>query len=672
MVHGRISGNLMSLGAIDFGIIVDGAVVMIENLMRRFAERQRDLGRTLTLAERSSLAIESSREVARPTAFGVGIIMIVYLPILTLTGIEGKMFRPMAQVVLLALGGALLFAFTIVPALVALLVRGRVAETESWFMRGAKRAYAPILDWAMRRRRAVLVGAIGVLAVSLLGAAQLGSEFVPKLGEGALAVQPARLPSISLTTSVAMQGQVERVLRERFPDEITAIFARTGTAEVATDPMGPNLSDTYIMLTPRRKWTKARTQEQLAEAMEEVLAELPGQNYEFSQPIELRFNELISGVRGDLAVKVFGDDIDTMRGWAERVARILASVPGSADVKVEQVTGLPVLTIAVDRDAIARYGLNVSDVQDVVETALGGKTAGEVIEGDRRFDLVVRLPDDLRQRLDMLRVLPVPLPEDEASADAMPAAATARQARFLPLGAVAEIRVEEGPNQISREDGKRRVVVQANVRGRDLGSFVADVQGRLDRELGRLPEGYWLGWGGQFENLMAARRRLQVVVPLALLLIFLLLYATFGSMRRAALVFTGVPLALTGGIAALLLRGMPFSISAAVGLIALSGVAALNGLVMLTFIRRLEEEGLPAAEAVRRGSLTRLRPVLMTALVASLGFVPMALAHGTGAEVQKPLATVVIGGIVSSTLLTLVVLPGLYLIFHSRADSKRV
>jgi cobalt-zinc-cadmium resistance protein CzcA len=672
MVQNRISGNLMSLGAIDFGIIVDGAVVMIENLMRRFAEHQRSLGRTLTLTERGRLAIDSSREVARPTIFGVGIIMIVYLPILTLTGIEGKMFRPMAEVVLLALGGALLFAFTVVPALAALLVRGRIAEGESWFMRAAKRAYEPTLEWAIRRRRQVMAGAGAVLGLSLLGATQLGSEFVPKLGEGALAVQPARLPSISLTTSVAMQGQVERTLLEHFPNEIEAIFARTGTAEVATDPMGPNVSDTYIMLTPRRQWKKAHNQEELAAAMGEVLEELPGQNYEFSQPIELRFNELISGVRSDLAVKVFGDDLDVMRNYATRIARILSSVPGAADVKVEQVTGLPVLTIAVDRDAIARYGLNVSDVQDVVETALGGKTAGEVIEGDRRFELVVRLPEDLRQNPDMLGVLPVPLPEARESHDTVRLASTAvSQTRFLPLGAVAQVRLEEGPNQISREDGKRRVVVQANVRGRDLGSFVAEAEQRIEREVGRLPEGYWLGWGGQFENLMAARQRLQVVVPLALLLIFLLLFASFGSIRRAALVFTGVPLALTGGIAALLLRGMPFSISAGVGFIALSGVAVLNGLVMLTFIRRLEDEGVPVLEAVRRGSLTRLRPVLMTALVASLGFVPMALAHGMGAEVQKPLATVVIGGILSSTLLTLVVLPSLYLVFHKEAVVMR-
>lgn len=671
MVQNRISGNLMSLGAIDFGIIVDGAVVMIENLMRRFAERQHALGRTLAAGERMELAIASSREVGRPTVFGVGIIMIVYLPILTLTGIEGKMFRPMAEVVLLALAGALLFAFTVVPALAALLIRGRVSESESWFMRGAKRVYEPTLDWAIRRRRSVVAGAVAVLALTLLAATQLGSEFVPKLGEGALAVQPARVPSISLTTSVAMQCQVERVLKEGFPDEVDAIFSRTGTAEVATDPMGPNVSDTYVMLTPRKRWTKARTQEELAEAMEEVLQELPGQNYEFSQPIELRFNELISGVRSDLAVKVFGEDLETMRGYAGRIASLMAKVKGAADIKVEQVTGLPVLTIAVDRDAIARYGLNVSDVQDVVETALGGKTAGEVIEGDRRFELVVRLPDDIRKNLDMLQVLPVPLPEKRERSEVVQAASTA-QSRFLPLGAVTEIRLEEGPNQISREDGKRRVVVQANVRGRDLGSFVEEVQSRFNRELGRLPEGYWLGWGGQFENLIAARRRLQVVVPLALLLIFLLLFATFGSIRRAALVFTGVPLALTGGIAALLVRGMPFSISAGVGFIALSGVAVLNGLVMLTFVRRLEEEGLPALEAVRRGSLTRLRPVLMTALVASLGFVPMALAHGTGAEVQKPLATVVIGGIVSSTLLTLVVLPGLYLLFHGAGRRAEV
>ncbi len=668
MVERKISGNLMSLGAIDFGIIVDGAVVMVENIIRRFAEKQRSLGRLLTREERLVEAYESAREVSRPTFFGVGIIMIVYLPILTLSGIEGKMFGPMASVVLFALAGALLLAFTFIPAAVAIFLSGRVAEKENLVMRGSKRLYRPTLSFALRHRWPMAIAAIVLVGLCGLIASRMGSEFVPKLGEGAIAIQPARIPSVSLTTSVAMQCQIEDLLKREFPDEVLDIFARTGTAEIATDPMGPNVSDTYIMLKPQKNWTKARTQEELAEAMEEALARLPGQNYEFSQPIELRFNELISGVRSDLAVKVFGDDLEVMTKHANRIAGILGGVRGASDIKVEQTSGLPVLTIDIDRRAIARFGLNVSDVQEVIETAIGGSTVGEVFEGDQRFDLVVRLPDEIRRELHALENLPIPLPREERpvfrpasvmlSDDEMHPA-------YVPLGALARIRIEEGPNQISREDGKRRVVVQANVRGRDLGSFVAEgqrlVQGDVD-----LPAGYWLRWGGQYENLIAAGNRLRIVVPLALFLIFTLLFMTFGSMRSALLVFTGVPLALTGGVLSLWIRGIPFSISAGVGFIALSGVAVLNGLVMVTFINSLRAEGVPLVEAIRTGSLTRLRPVLMTALVASLGFVPMALAHGTGAEVQRPLATVVIGGIVSSTLLTLVVLPALYSLFHAR------
>ncbi|MEO5617605.1 MAG: CusA/CzcA family heavy metal efflux RND transporter [Candidatus Eisenbacteria bacterium] len=662
MVQRGISGNLMSLGAIDFGIIVDGAVVMVENIIRRFAHRQRDLGRLLTREERLDEAFQSSREVARPTLFGVAIIMIVYLPILTLSGIEGKMFKPMAMVVLLALGGALLLTFTFVPAAVAIFLSGRVAEEENFVMRAVRRGYQATLGWVMRRRTLVLGSAALLVVVCGLLASRLGSEFVPKLGEGALAIQPARIPSISLKTSMAMQGKVENLIRREFPDEVEDIFARTGTAEIATDPMGPNVSDTYVMLRPRDKWKKAHSQEELAEAMEEKLKLLAGQNFEISQPIELRFNELIAGVRSDLAVKIFGDDLETMTRAAAPISRILSSIRGAADVKIEQTAGLPVLTIDVDREAIARYGLNVAEVQEVVSIALGGSTAGEVFEGDRRFDLVVRLPDHIRRDLHELENLPVPLhSEDRRGSTAALASTSHAEAHpaYVPLGSVARISLAEGPNQISREDGKRRVVVQANVRGRDLGSFVAEAQRRVRDEV-KLEPGYWIRWGGQFENLAAARNRLVIVVPLALLLIFLLLFMTFGSVPQALLVFTGVPLALTGGVVALLVRGLPFSISAGVGFIALSGVAVLNGLVMVSFINALRDRGVPIDEAVREGSLTRLRPVLMTALVASLGFVPMALAHGTGAEVQRPLATVVIGGIISSTLLTLVVLPALY------------
>ncbi len=666
MVQRGISGNLMSLGAIDFGIIVDGAVVLVENIVRRFAHRQRELGRLMSYDERLEEAFHSAREVAKPVLFGVGIIMIVYLPILTLSGIEGKMFKPMAAVVLLALAGALVLTFTFVPAAVATFLTGRVAEEENPLLRAIRRVYGPTLVWSLRYRRALALGA-GLIVVGCgLLAGTMGSEFVPKLGEGALAIQPARIPSISLRTSIAMQGKVEDLLRREFPDEVADVFARTGTAEIATDPMGPNVSDTYVMLTPKATWRRAKTQEQLAELMEERLQLLRGQNFEISQPIELRFNELIAGVRSDVAVKVFGDDLDVLTANANRIAGIVSSVPGAADIKVEQTSGLPVLTVDVDRQAIARYGLNVADVQEVVSTAMGGGKAGQVFEGDQRFDLIVRLPDDMRRDLHALENLPIPLPTAEAPSSTVSLISRSHAAAhpgYVPLGAVAKITLEEGPNQISREDGKRRVVVQANVRGRDLGSFVAEAQRRVSAEV-TLPPRYWLRWGGQFENLAAARNRLMIVVPLALFLIFILLFMTFGSVPQALLVFTGVPLALTGGVIALWMRGLPLSISAGVGFIALSGVAVLNGLVMVSFINDLRTRGVPLDSAIREGSLTRLRPVLMTALVASLGFVPMALAHGTGAEVQRPLATVVIGGIVSSTLLTLIVLPALYLLFH--------
>ncbi|NUP11853.1 MAG: CusA/CzcA family heavy metal efflux RND transporter [Polyangiaceae bacterium] len=661
MVEGRVSGNLMSLGAIDFGLIVDGSVIVVENCVRRFAEEQHRLGRLLNVEERVRLAYDASQEVRKATLFGEIIIAIVYLPILTLTGIEGKMFRPMALTVVMALAGATILSMTFIPALVAIALRGKIKEKENFLFHFARLGYERVLRFALVQRPLVVTVALGVLALAGALSLGLGSEFAPKLSEGALAVQPARIPSIGITASVEMQATIERVLKEKFPDEIDLIFARTGTAEVATDPMGPNVSDTYIMLTPRAKWTKASTQAELAEEMEKELRNLPGQNFEFSQPIELRFNELISGVRSDVAVKVFGDDLDAMKKKADEIARVLATVDGVADLKVEQTTGLPVLTMDVDRAAIGRYGLAVEDVQDIVSAAVGGAEAGQVYDGDRRFDLVVRMPEALRRDVRSLENLPIPLPEHNDKGADEP------RERFVPLGSLARIAIETGPNQVSRENGKRRVVVQANVRGRDLGGFVAEAQEKIDAEVNREP-GTWIAWGGQFENLIAARERLMLVVPAALFLILGLLYLTFGGLKNALLIFTGVPLALTGGIAALFLRGLPFSISAAVGFIALSGVAVLNGLVMVTFIENLRQEGVAIDEAVFRGSVARLRPVLMTALVAALGFVPMALATGTGSEVQRPLATVVIGGIISSTALTLVVLPVIYRMTHRERD----
>ncbi len=668
MVENKVSANLLSLGAIDFGIIVDGAVVFVENIVRRASEEQEHKKRRLTNDERLSIIGEAGKQVAKPTLFGILIIMIVYLPILTLTGIEGKMFRPMAGVVLLALAGALILTFTFIPAACALLLRGKFSEKESFLIRWTKAAYRPSLNTALRLRWLTVGFAVLLLLVSGLVASRLGSEFVPKLGEGALAVQPARIPSIGITTSVEMQKDLERSLRDEFPDEIASIFARTGTAEVATDPMGPNVSDTYLMLHPREEWTRASTQEELAEEIEEFLGSIPGQNYEISQPIELRFNELISGVRSDLAVKIFGDDLDLLLKSGNEIAAVMQTIPGASDVKVEQVSGLSVLTIDIDREKISRYGLNVSDVQEVVSIAFGGEEAGTLYDGDRRFPIVVRLPENLRGEVDFVRHLPIPLPVGEgvqlASADtSMPGMGA--DIRYIPLEAVARVDVAEGPNQISRENAKRRLVVQANIRGRDMGSFVAEAQERLDAEV-TLPDGYYITWGGQFENLARARQRLLIVVPLALSLIFIMLFTAFGNARHAILVYTGVPLALTGGIIALWLRGMPFSISAGVGFIALSGVAVLNGVVMITFINQLRDEGKTMRDAVVEGSLSRLRPVLMTALVASLGFVPMALNTGMGAEVQRPLATVVIGGLISSTVLTLFVLPTLYLWFGGR------
>ena len=650
MVERGVSGNLLSLGALDFGIIVDGAVIIVENCMRRLGERQHQLGRLLTRAERFETVFEASKEVRRATMFGEVIIMIVYLPILTLTGIEGKMFYPMAFTVLAALFGAMVLSVTFVPAAVALFVTGRVSEKESPIVRWAERAYLPALQTAMRNRAATVAMAGVLMVVTGAMAMRLGSEFLPSLDEGDLLVHALRIPGTSLTTAIEMQHTLERKFKT-YP-EVDYIFSKIGTAEIATDPMPPSVADTYVMLKPREAWPDPkRPKADFVEQLQKELQLVPGNNYEFIQPIQMRFNELIAGVRSDVAVKVFGDDVEVLAEVGDRIEAVLASVPGAADTKVEQTTGLPLLTIALKRDEMARLGLNVSDVQDVIEVAVGGKTVGQVFEGDRRFDIIVRLPEALRADMDQMKRIPVPLP----------------RCRSIPLGSIADFEVAPGPNQVSRENGKRRVVVTANVRGRDIGSFVAEAEQRI-REGVVVPPGYWTAWGGQFEQLISARDRLEVVVPVALLLIFGLLFVTFGHVRDALLVFTGVPLALTGGVFFLWARGIPFSISAAVGFIALSGVAVLNGLVMITFINKLREEGSPLEAAVMQGALARLRPVLMTALVASLGFLPMMLATGRGAEVQRPLATVVVGGILSSTALTLLVLPVLYRLFSRERE----
>ena len=656
MVQYKVSANLMSLGALDFGIIIDGAVVIVENCVRRLAHAQAHHGRPLTRVERFHEVFLASQESRRPLLYGQLIIMVVYLPIFALTGVEGKMFHPMAFTVVAALVGAMILSVTFIPAAVALFIGNRVSEKENFLLGHAKRLYAPMLDRVMSAKALVLT--IAAVAVILCGviATRMGSEFVPNLNEGDFAIQALRIPGTSLSQSVAMQQQIESTLKAKFP-EIERIFARTGTAEIASDPMPPNISDGYIMLKPMDEWPEPRkTRDELLVAIQAVLGEIPGNNYEFSQPIQLRFNELISGVRSDVAVKIFGDDMDVLNKSAEEVSAMLQKIQGSSEVKVEQTTGLPMLTVNIDRQKAARYGLNVADIQDTVATAIGGREAGTMFEGDRRFDILVRLPEALRNDLEGMKRLPIPLPR---SAEA--------RINFIPLGEVATFELAPGPNQVSRENGKRRIVVSTNVRGRDVGSFVAEAEQGLAQI--KIPTGYWTSWGGTFENLQSATKRLQIVVPVSLLLVFVLLFAMFGNAKDGLLVFTGIPFALTGGILALWLRDIPMSISAAVGFIALSGVAVLNGLVMISYIRSLREEGVGLDAAIREGALTRLRPVLMTALVASLGFIPMAIATGTGAEVQRPLATVVIGGILSSTLLTLLVLPILYRLAH-RPDEK--
>jgi cobalt-zinc-cadmium resistance protein CzcA len=651
MVENWVSGNLMSLGALDFGLIVDGAVIIIENCMRRFGMEQNRLGRLLTQDERFSLAAKATTEVIKPSIFGILIITIVYIPIFSLTGVEGKMFHPMAFTVVTALLSAMALSLTFVPAAVATFISGKVDEKENMVIRGAKRGYEPLLKWSIRHPATVIISTFVLVVVSLFGASRMGAEFIPSLDEGDIALHAMRIPGTSMTQSTEMQHALEKEVIKF--SEVQTVFSKIGTPEVATDPMPPNVADTFLILKPREEWPDPDLpKSELVTRMEEALEQIPGNKYEFTQPIQMRFNELISGVRSDLAVKLYGDDLEQLLKTAQEIEAVVKKVEGSADVSMEQASGLPTLSIIPDRERLDLYGLNISDVQDVVQVAIGGRLAGQIFEGDRRFDLVVRLPEYLRTDIKSLEMLPIPL--RRAKQDGVD-----KTPDYVPLKEVADLNFTYGHAQISRENGKRRIFVTANVRGRDLGNFVKDVQQAV-RENVDVPPGYWVDYGGTFEQLISARQRLMIVVPAALLLIFGLLFMAFNSARAALLVFSGVPLALTGGIAALILRDIPLSISAGVGFIALSGVAVLNGVVMLSFIRDLEAEGKTLDEAIIEGALTRLRPVLMTALVASLGFVPMAFNAGAGSEVQRPLATVVIGGIISSTILTLLVLPALY------------
>jgi len=672
MVETKVSANLMSLGAIDFGIIVDGAVIIVENCLRLLAEAQRNKGRLLTLEERLDTIRRGSAEVIKPSLFGTLIIAVVYLPVLTLTGVEGKMFTPMALTVLMALTAAAVLSITFVPAAVAIVVTGKVSETENIVMRAAKRIYLPLLARAIAFPKTVALMTAVIVVASGFAATRMGGEFIPSLDEGDVALAAIRIPGTSLTQSLDLQMALEKRVQQL--PEVKEVFARTGTAEVATDPMAPSMSDGYVMLMPRSAWPNPeKPKAELVEEIEKAANDIPGSNYEVSQPIQLRVNELISGVRSDVGVKIIGADLDVLQGAAEHVQSMIKGIRGATDVKTEQVAGLPILTVKLDRRALSRYGLSVADVQTIVEIAVGGKSVGKLFEGDRRFDIVVRLPERLRGNSEAIRAIPIPLPAEDPSTSTITRTAwsgsTGTQPRTVPLSAVAVVEAAPGPNQISRENGKRRIVVTANVRERDLGSFVAEAQQAVAQNI-KLPAGYWIGWGGQFEQLVSATKRLTIVVPVALALVLLLLFMSMGSLADALLVFSGVPLALTGGIAALLLRDLPLSISAGVGFIALSGVAVLNGLVIIAFIERLRREGRSVLEAVHEGAATRLRPVLMTALVASLGFGPMAIATGAGAEVQRPLATVVIGGIISSTILTLLVLPALYALFRKDAPPR--
>jgi cobalt-zinc-cadmium resistance protein CzcA len=653
MVQTGVTANLMSLGALDFGLIVDGAVIIVENCLRRLSQAAPE-GRQLPLAERLLLVTQATREVMRPAMFGVFIITAVYVPILALTGVEGKMFHPMAITVIIALLSAMVLSLTFVPAGVAFLFRNPRPEKHNIVMEKAHAWYQPALAFALRQRWAMVVGAAALTLGCGLLATRMGSEFIPNLDEGDIAMHALRIPGTSLGQAIRQQQQLEAKVKEL--PEVERVFAKIGTAEVATEAAPPSVADNFIILKPRDQWPDPdKPKTQFVAELEAKVTPVPGNRYEFLQPIQMRFNELIAGVRAELAVKVFGDDFDTLVGLGRDIGRAVASVDGAADVAVEQATGLPVMTVMPKREALTRLGLNVSEVQDLVATALGGSVAGQFYEGDRRADIVVRLPEGMRTNTELLTSLPVPL----------------ANGGYVPLGEIAELQLSTGLNQVNRENGKRRVVVTANVRGRDLGSFVQQVRRTISEQV-ELPAGYWLEYGGTFQQLESAAQRLAVVVPGTLLIIALLLFMALGSARDAAVIFSGIPLALTGGVLALFMRGIPLSISAAVGFIALSGVAVLNGLVMVSFIRELRQQGLTLDDAITQGALTRLRPVLMTALVAALGFVPMAVNTGIGSEVQRPLATVVIGGIVSSTLLTLLVLPALYRMSHARNRSVPV
>ena len=659
MVENQVSGNLLSLGAIDFGIIVDSAVIIVENCLRRLEEERKRTGQPLDRAARDTIVRQASREVVRPSIFGASIIMVVYLPILTLTGIEGKMFQPMAFTVLAALAGALLLSLTFIPAMIAQFVVAGAHENKTPVLDSVKGGYLNVLQWILLRRPFVFTLAGLLVGLCAWVGLHLGQEFVPTLDERDMAVHALRIPGTSLSQAVKMQHHLEKEF-SKLP-EISYVFSKIGTADIATDPMPPSVADTFVMLKPREEWPNPRlSREELVEKFEKEVRFIPGNKYEFTQPIQMRFNELIAGVRADVAVKIHGDDLDTLVQLGDRITEVLSGVPGAQDVRPEQVTGLPVLTLKLRRNDLARLGYNVSEVQEMIQIALAGVTAGRVYQGDRQFELVVRLPEELRSRIPYLKRLPLPRPEKLAAARVGQVAQMLNPhkeiATSIPLGAVADIEIVKGPNQISRENLKRRLVVSANVRGQDLGSFVEAAQKAIAEQV-TIPPGYWLSWGGQFEHLISAAQRLKIVVPIALALIFIFLFFAVRSVTQALIIFTGVPLALTGGVLFLWMRGIPFSISAAVGFIALSGVAVLNGLVLISFINKLLEEGMDLKQAILKGCETRLRPILMTALVASLGFVPMALATGTGAEVQRPLATVVIGGILSSTALTLLLLP---------------
>src|SRR6266508_2653111 len=638
-----VSANLMSLGAIDFGLIVDAAVIIVENCVRRLSERRKELGRPLSGEERMETIWRGSVEVRRASQFGEMIIIAAYIPILSLAGMEGKMFKPMAFTVILALSGALLLSLTLIPALCALFLKDRHEERENRIVAFLKRVYEPVLRIAIRYRIATVGAALAFFAVCLALFPLLGSEFLPELDEGAVAVNHMRLKSVSLTESVRQTQMIEKELKQ-YP-EVETVVSRIGRPEIATDPMGPDMADTYVFLKPKSEWKKGKSKEELVGEMSEAMEEIPGVAASFSQPIKFRMMELIEGVgvRSDVGIKIFGDDLDTLLREANEVARIVRTVSGAEDVKAQQITGLPVLQVDIAREAIARYGINVADVQEIIQSAIAGARATKVLEGFSRFDLVVRFPAWARQDAAAIGNLLVSAPGGQK----------------VPLSQLARIVSEEGPAEVSRENGQRRITVEANVRGRDIGSFVAEAQRKVEEGV-KLPPGYTMDWGGMYEHLESGRKRLMIVVPVTFFLIFLLLFTTFNSLKQAALVFTGIPFAITGGVLALLIRGMSFSMSAGIGFIALFGVAVLNGVVMVSFINQLREDGAPLEKAIVQGALTRLRPVLMTALVASLGFVPMALSTGTGAEVQRPLATVVIGGLITSTLLTLLVLPAIY------------